>query len=505
MKKMFILLTAVLALSLTACDKADNSSENISGNNSEIGGENSLSNSTGESTGSTEQNAPDMPSTGANPIMLANEDYPAHDWYSSFGTDDGIYNIKEAHSKEIGTYGYIMYTDYASGQEVYLCSDSSCNHNTERCSSYLHNRDFIIGHEPRLFVYNNSLYYLSVSAVKDVNTATITTGVPYEDDRPPRLYRMELDGSNRELVYTFDKELGVLPFAAGDGNALWFFVKTPTMSHDEERHVYFYATKDPTLIKLDLSTRDIVEQIPLYKYNDLERISVWGCADGKIIFRGQELPEGMTREQINAEANFDDPNADSLRVRELYKKFKSVYFTLDLNNKDIKEIYRHVYADEYTSFTDGKYAYLTNTEEMTSVRIDIESGEQSEFYPAEGYVAIGMIGDKYNCRSVDKDDITSYFIDKQSGEMTSNSLEALYTDEHWGMYPDLFPEERFYKPISKDVLAYSKDYVLISSLQEYNSADKYWVKETAVMSLDDYLNGIMNYRTVKSDFHHYRT
>lgn len=257
------------------------------------------------------------------------------------------------------------------------------------------------------------------------------------------------------------------------------------------------------MIKLDLSTRSIVEQIPLYKFKELEVISVWDCSDGKIIFCGRELPEGMTRQEINAMTDFDDPAADSIRVHELNERCQSVYFTLDLNNKDIKEIYRHKYGinNEYMGFTDGKYAYLTDTEKRTSVKIDLESGKQSAFSPAEGYVAVGMIGDKYDRRSIDKNDHTLYFIDRESGEITSNSLEALYLDKDWEM---LHGDEYDYRPINKDVVAYGKGCVLIRSSEQFiytdNSGHGYWEKECAVMSLDDYFNGRKNYRTVKSDF-----
>ncbi len=490
MKKLLSLIfAAAFTLSLCACDKADNDSKSgsdVSGS-SLISGESTANISTGHTApvGGESTDVPDIPSAGANPIMLTKDVTLQLDCGGAYETDDGVYYIKKAQKTGVGSIGYIMYIDYATGQETYLCSDSSCDHNSERCSSYLDNDEFFYGGDVRLFEYDGSLYYLNLKYTRNEDSAQVGSTL-YEEWRDQSLYRMGLDGTNRELVYTFDKDLNVESFAAGDGNALWFFVKTPTVDYDEERKTYFFGVKEPRLIKLDLSSRSIVEQIPLYKYKELERVFVWGCSNGKMILCGREFPEDVTRQDVNAEANFDDPAADSMRVHELFERCKSVYFTLDLNNKEIKEIYRHGYDDEYRGFTDGKYAYLTDTIGRSSVKIDVESGEQSEFFPAEGYVAVGTVGGKYECRSVDKNDLTVYFIDKESGEITSNSLEALYTDDVWMI---IHGDDYDYKNIREDAVAFGKDSVLIRTEEDY-----------VIMSIDDYFNGRPEYRPVNIIF-----
>ncbi len=492
MKKIIsVIYAAALALSLCGCDKADDNSES----NLENGGGN-FSSVSNESTYtvSTEQNIPVVPSAGADPIMLTKNDTPCYGWEHSCETEDGVYYIKEAYNSQVGTYGYLMYLDYATGQETFLCSDSSCNHNTERCSSYLSNDEFFVNTHLRLFEYNGSLYYLNLDTSKNEDTVQIN-GSPYVDPREQSLYRMSIDGSNRELLYTFGRELIVESFAAGDGNALWFFIKTPTIDYDEERKAYFFGTKDPTLIKFDLSERGIVEQIPLYKYKELERVFVWSCSEEKMIFCGREFPEGITRQDVNAMTDLDDPAANSIRIHELNERCQSVYFTLDLNNKNIKEIYRHKYGinNEYMGFAEGKYAYFTDTGERTSVRVNIDNGEQSEFSPAEGYVAVKTINGKYACISIDKDDPTVYYVDKNSGEITSNGLRSLYLDEDWmTLYGDIYE----YKPIGKDVAAFGKDCVLICS--KHNPG--YLNFDYVLMSLDDYFNGRAEYRPIKTVF-----
>ncbi|MGN0293746.1 MAG: hypothetical protein ACI4D3_07070, partial [Lachnospiraceae bacterium] len=62
-------------------------------------------------------------------------------------TEDGYYYITED-TQELsdGSYGaHIMYMDFASGQEVYLCSNAGCRHDSPDCPSVLPEEDFPAG------------------------------------------------------------------------------------------------------------------------------------------------------------------------------------------------------------------------------------------------------------------------------------------------------------------------------------------------------------------------
>ncbi len=50
-----------------------------------------------------------------------------------------------------------MYIDFATHQEIYLCSNSGCNHYTESCSSvFLENE--VPSDSSILFIWNNKIF-----------------------------------------------------------------------------------------------------------------------------------------------------------------------------------------------------------------------------------------------------------------------------------------------------------------------------------------------------------
>ena len=119
-------------------------------------------------------------------------------------TDAGFYYLTEKDSELAdGSYApHLMYMDYATCQEVYLCSDSSCQHNTEDCTSVLAGASS----DGRIFTWDGYLYFLdrapdtSGSTIINILGDSKTTNVQAEQ---AKLYRMKLDGSERERIYSF--------------------------------------------------------------------------------------------------------------------------------------------------------------------------------------------------------------------------------------------------------------------------------------------------------------
>lgn len=113
-----------------------------------------------------------------------------------------------------GSYGSrLMYMDYASCQEVYLCSSPGCNHDTLDCTAVLPQDEFP-PYNAKLFLYQDSLYILSRQHDPSGNSATVVFGSDNESffvsssemDTLAVLYRMNPDGTGRQKVYTFDSD-----------------------------------------------------------------------------------------------------------------------------------------------------------------------------------------------------------------------------------------------------------------------------------------------------------
>ena len=130
-------------------------------------------------------------------------------------TEDGFYYLTEKDSELAdGSYApHLMYMDYATCQEVYLCSDSSCQHNTEDCTSVLAGASS----DGRIFIWDGYLYFLDRSP--DTSGSTIVNilgdfGAANVEADQAELYRMNLDGSGRVRIYSFDADATVEDEAA---------------------------------------------------------------------------------------------------------------------------------------------------------------------------------------------------------------------------------------------------------------------------------------------------
>ena len=121
-------------------------------------------------------------------------------------TENGYYylttEMEELSDGKFGT--HLMYMDFAAQQEIYLCSNAGCTHNSQDCSSVFPCDDF-----PRyttiLFVWKDSLYVLSKKSDDDGSSIQFfgeRIGDPdYMEERSAVLYKMNLDGTGRERFY----------------------------------------------------------------------------------------------------------------------------------------------------------------------------------------------------------------------------------------------------------------------------------------------------------------
>ena len=134
-----LLLTGLVICNLTACGNSKFNRDNSS--------------STGENTKVSEA------TNSASGLTSLIHRTGLFDRYCS--TEDGFYYLTEKDSELAdGSYApHLMYMDYASCQEVYLCSDSSCQHNTEDCTSVLAGASS----DGRIFIWDGYLYFLDRS------------------------------------------------------------------------------------------------------------------------------------------------------------------------------------------------------------------------------------------------------------------------------------------------------------------------------------------------------
>lgn len=176
-------------------------------------------------------------------------------------TNDGYYYLtEEAVELPDGEYAsHLMYMDFKTQQEIYLCSNTGCNHNTADCSSVFLTDDFPT-FSTLIFIYNSKLYILS----KEMDTTgEIATDHLFFDNnsntesesQPTVLYRANLDGTNREK-YTFDAALTLEDFVIGDENGIYVITKKLS---SEQHGASSFSTSSERNQLLDYTISDSVQ------------------------------------------------------------------------------------------------------------------------------------------------------------------------------------------------------------------------------------------------------
>lgn len=80
----------------------------------------------------------------------------------------------------------ILYLDYETAQQVYLCGDPNCSHNSETCTSYI---DASAGNIPGLLYSDGKIYLIESGAVSE--------------EALPKIEVMNADGSEKKLLKEF--------------------------------------------------------------------------------------------------------------------------------------------------------------------------------------------------------------------------------------------------------------------------------------------------------------
>lgn len=489
-----VFLAAALALSLCCCDKAYNGSENSGESSSMQNG------SSTEQTASVGDPVVNVNNPNMNLSLMRLEGIRIFDPYISecCATESGFYYFFRSGDTSKANFVHLMYVDYKTGQNVYVCTDSSCKHDSERCTSVFSTDEFFIGFSSDLFFYNGYLYLLSKAY--DSNDGLGTTSSFHDPfEREQALYRINPDGSGRRKIYTFDKDISIEGYTVGAGDDLWFTVKTPDFKYDEKTEYYLHTSKNKCMIRLNLSQGEIVEQIPIYAVGGYVP-KFFCCSSEKVIFRSQHYPDGITEHDIfllQAEYHYMEGKDErkefyAENIEPLEEASEYVYYTLDLVTKEMKEFFRtsEKFLDD---FIVDDYVYFEDNHMPYNGKLDLITGEYSRFYPAEGYRAESFFAGRFVCRKLaaephaegflDLNDWCVYYIAPETGEI-SKSFDNLKRDNALYLIAD-----------ADDKALVKYDEEKVQSADPRNGSETHY--KYAMISYDDLFNGQENFEHIK--------
>lgn len=352
---------------------------------------------------------------------------------SKLCTEDGYYRIQSL--GDDWHISNITYVDFASKREIVLCSDSSCRHNIESCASYISDHEMFF---PRIFVFNDKLWLLSSDYYQEGSMGSEYHAPGYEPEPETRraaIFRMNLDGTEREKVY--EAELGdiIEMDVFGYGDDLLFIVKTPTVDtvkNNKGNVIMFYGSKNRALLRFSVSQNKVVERIPLDPYKNIS-LNVRNCTGSHLIFAGTAYPDGKSKLDFMDILAFDTGHMQppSKEQEELSNNCEIVFFTLDLDTKELKEVFREKSGSRNSYSVYGSELYIKHPDNTVSA-FNVLSGTTRSVNIPSGYEFRGIYMNKLKLYQIGKGSEITYFADLDGTNITSSKLfDYMGDDRLW--------------------------------------------------------------------------
>lgn len=324
-------------------------------------------------------------------------------------TENGFYYLSDDVEKTADGRNarHLMYMDFATHQEIYLCSNTACSHDTVDCTSVFPIDEF--SNSSMLFTCNGKLYVMSKEMDRE-GSGVVTMGASGDsgvsvEAAPTVLYRINLDGTNREKIYTFESGVTVEDFAIGDENG--FYLITKKLSTQQSGGSSYQTSSERKLIFLDLHS---LKETALYNMDFSDQIEwdVIGCTKRQLILHGIDFGRKVSWEEKHS----DDTD--------IYDTASDVFCLFNVDNGERKEFYRAEKAKSRSFEVDENNLYYSVDGDGQIISVNLHSSEQKTLCTISQDAIWGMIGDRIYTR--DSNDSTYYFIDVNTGEISHSSL-----------------------------------------------------------------------------------
>lgn len=329
----------------------------------------------------------------------------------------GYYYIEEL-SKELkkGFWGqHIMYMDFATKQEVYLCAEPGCKHIDEKCSAVLADD---LGQESLIFAMNDKLYIVEKEFDNENSMEGQFIGedgeLAEEEKIPVTLYSMGLDGSDRKKEYTFDRDIMVEARVLGDGENIYFVTKKLVTS-SKEMQKYTTAT-ERSLVKFGVKDSSMETLCPLSSEEKI-RWGILGVSGENIILEGTKYNGNLTLEEEMA--------LENEKLWEYANDSKDIIMALNIKDGKTSEVYS-VDNDPDSLHCTAMWEdslYISWEKEKKVEKVDIKTGKVKKLADGISVYIGGTLPGILCCDSwSDSKDYTSYFVDMNSGEVHHSQL-----------------------------------------------------------------------------------
>lgn len=301
---------------------------------------------------------------------------------------------------------HIMYFDYDTKKEVYLCNKPNCKHDSETCSSHLE-----IGDSNELFYYNGYLYLINGSS-SGVSMTITAEGVIENNNEgnPSTITRMNLDGTNKEKVFTSPSGSSLSTPLVAKGNTIYGFLEKSKIEKDSDGY-NTSKTTERKMLAINLDTGKYEE------ISDGMHKSFIGATEDKLVV--QEI------EYLKDPDSFGDNTMGF--INNLYNS-KTKIKLLDINTKKEEIVYEGLFKDIETLkfYNDGIYFIGKDSKNLEYINLSTKKRETIAELPKNGYEISRIIDDKilvYFYKDKDAHVGDAYSIDLKTKEMNKFSLK----------------------------------------------------------------------------------
>lgn len=312
--------------------------------------------------------------------------------------EQGYYYVaNDGFMREDGVYSRnVMYMDYATRQELYLCNRPGCEHMSEECPSVFSDNEVTAGSS--LFYWNDSLYLFSHMPDYDGTSIiqnSFSGGLAQEgavslNGRSAVLYRMNPDGTERQKVFEFGNEETVEETVFASGNSLFFITKSLS-SEAVNNLTTLISTANRKLI--EINTDNWEASVVASLETDWKLI---GSTQNMLVFSKINFAQELSKEDY----------LDDSKYMEAYQNSKTNVIILDLKNNTTEEVIT-LPNDKLHSFAvaDGML-YIGNEGSGQIDMINLDSKEQSVFKETSANEIEHIYDDVLLCSEWDNPDAT---------------------------------------------------------------------------------------------------
>lgn len=193
----------------------------------------------------------------------------------------------------------------------------------------------------------------------------------------------------------------------------------------------FYGSKNRALLRFSVLQNKVVERIPLDPYKNIS-LNVRGCTGSHLILSGTAYPDGKSKLDFMDILAFDTGHMQppSKEQEELSNNCEVVFFALNIDTKELKEVFREKSGSRNRYFIYGSELYIKHSDNTVSA-LNMLNGTTRSVNVPSGYRFDGFFINKMKFTRITEDwsDDATYLTDLDGTNITSTKLLSYLNDD----------------------------------------------------------------------------